>query len=259
MPDLGARPIYRHIVVQRKDLVEHIDVGQLQRLRRQQDAGLEIDADIQHLVVKDTLKKTVRKAMNWAGHGDVDVEATEDGLDVGAAFAEANLMKERGDKETLGYSPQEGVIVSRIIQDHIPGDLPGQAMPSNPSYLSHPGFESPENPQSDFMRCAQELHAQFQSFSDRKFLLMDKEMRAGVTLVTVVLTPIIAVPRADVGVELLCEFHQKSRFGFVDTEGFDVFSEVGEYPVQVPTDGDLRAMSQTLESFKAEEAVRRAQ
>jgi len=176
----------------------------------------------------------------------------------GAAFAEARMMKERGDKETLGYKPQEGVIVSRIVQEHIPGDMPGEAMPSNPQYLSHPGFDSPDDPQVSFMRCAQELHAQFQAFSDRKFMLMSPEMRAGVTLVTVVLTPIIALPRPDVGVELLCEFHQKTRFGFVDADSFDVFSEIGEYPIQVPTDGDMRAMFQTFDQFKAEDAARRA-
>jgi len=258
MPDLEVRPIYRHIVVQRKNLVEHIDVEQLRRLRQQQNDGSEIDDDLKHLVVKDMLRKTVRKAMNWAGHKDVEIEADENGLDAGAAFAEARMMKERGDKETLGYKPQEGVIVSRIVQEHIPGDMPGEAMPSNPQYLSHPGFDSPDDPQVSFMRCAQELHAQFQAFSDRKFMLMSPEMRAGVTLVTVVLTPIIALPRPDVGVELLCEFHQKTRFGFVDADSFDIFSEIGEYPIQVPTDGDMRAMFQTFDQFKAEDAARRA-
>lgn len=254
------RPIYRHIVVQRKAMVEHIDVERLRRLRQQMDAGGEIDEDLRQLVVKDTLKKSVRKAMAWAGHGDVEVEATDTGgLSPGAVFAEAKAREERGDKEAgaIRYERQEGVVVSRIERNHFPGDAEGQAMPSNPSYLFHPGFDSKADAQTQYMRCAQELLAQFQAFSDNKFLLMDKELRAGLTLVTLVLTPIIAVPRVDVGVELLCEFHQKTRFGHVDMDSFDVFSEIGEYPVQVPSDPDMSAMFITFDEFKADEAARR--
>ena len=64
-------------------------------------------------------------------------------------------------------------------------------------------------------------------------------------MVTLVLTPIIAIPRADVGLELYCEFHQKTRFGFVDTDTFDVFSEIGEYPVECPTGMDMAMMFKT--------------
>ena len=251
MPEYEARPIYRHLVVQRKDLVEHVDVEQLRRLRYQQDTDAAVDADLQHLVIKDTLKKTVRKVMRWAGHGDVEVEAVEGGVSAGAASAEAQKMKERGDEGTIQYQPQEGVIVSRIVQGHIPGDAPGQAMPLNPTYLSHPGFDSAEDYRASFMRCVQELHAKFQAFSDRKFVLLGEGARTSTTLVTVVLTPIIAIPRADVGIELMCEFYQKSQFGYIDSTSFDVFSEIGEFPIQFPSDEDLRSMLQGADQFNA--------
>jgi len=256
---MEARPVYRHVVVQRKALVEHVDPEKLRRLRQQMMEGLEIDEDLRHLVVKDTLKKSVRKAMGWAGHGDVDVQGSDDGMDAGQVFAEADARQKRGDggdDEAIRYRRQEGVIVSSLVKDQVPGDLPGQAMPRNPSYLFHSGFDAAENRQAEFMRCAQELHAKFQAFSDRKFMLLDPELRSGVTLVTVVLTPIIGVPRTDNGVELLCEFHQKTQFGHIATDGFDVFSEIGEYPVQVPSDGDMAMMFTTFDEFKAMEAGR---
>ena len=251
------RPIYRHIVVQRKALVEHIDVEQLRRLRRQMDEGSPIDPDLQHLVVKDTLKQSVKKAMAWAGHHDVEVEASEEGgLNPEALFAEAEARKMRGDREgAVSYQRQEGVVVSRIVQEHMPGEAPGTSMPSNPLYLFHPGFDSKEDALTQYMRCAMELQRQFQAFSDRQFLLMDPAMRAGLTLITLVLTPIVAVPRADNGVELLCEFHQKTRFGHVDTNHFEVFSEIGEFPIQVPSDMDFHLMFTTFEEQKAFEAA----
>lgn len=249
------RPVYRHLVVQRRALVQHIDVSDLRRLRQQMDAGYEVDADLRHLVVKDTLKKSVREALSRAGYSDVPVEASDEGLS-DTLFEEARLRSERGDDLPLQYQRQEGVIVGSLVRDQIPGDLSGQAMPSKSQFLHHPGFNSREDRQASFHRSAQELHQQFVAFSDRQFLLLDPPVRAGVTLVTVVLTPIIAVPRADLGVELLCEFYQKTQFGYIDTEGFDVFSEVGDFPVQVPSDADLAMMFVTSEEFKAMEVAR---
>ncbi len=260
MPTTEPRPIYRHVVVQRKAMVEHINVEHLRRLRRQMEAGAKIDEDLRYLIVKDTLKRSVKKAMAWAGHGDIPIESVDSGgLNPGAVFAEAAARAKRGDQdaeEAIQYERQEGVIVSRIEQNHFPGEE-GRAMPANPAYLFHPGFDSKESAQTQYMSCAGELHQKFTAFSDRKFLLMDKELRAGLTLITLVLTPIIAVPRVDNGVELLCEFHQKTRFGHVDLDDFDVFSEIGEYPIQVPTDGDMHAMFQTKDEFLAAEAIQR--
>lgn len=252
MSDFQSRPVYRHLVVQRRDLVEHVDVDQLRRLRLQMESGQAISEDLQHLVVKDTLRKTVRKALAWAGHGKTEVEVSSTGLDASAVFAEASKMAERGEKSPIGYQPQEGVIVSRILHEQFPG---GGAIPSQPTYLSHPGFDTGGDRQAEYMRCALELLGQFEAHSDRQFLLMDPAMRAGVTLVTLVLTPIVAVPRADVGVELLCEFSQKTQFGFVGAEGFEVFSEIGEYPIQVPSDGDMMSMFTTVEQFRATDAA----
>jgi len=244
------RPIYRHIVVARKALVEHVDVEQLRRLRQQLDAGVPIDEDLKHLVVHDTLKASMKKVMGWAGHGDVPIEGTDDGgLNPGAVFDEAIARAERGDEKEgpVRYQRQSGVVVSRIVRDHIPGGLDGEAMPGNAQMLHHPGFESADDPESEFLRAAEELQQKFEAFSDNKFLLLDDAFRAGCTLVTLVLTPITAIPRADVGVELLCEFHQKTRFGHVDTDSFEVFSEIGVFPIERPSDMDMALMFKTVD------------
>lgn len=263
MPNVAEqRPVYRHIVVQRKALVEHVSAERLRRLRQQMEAGVPIDDDLKDLVVHDTLKKSVRKAMAWAGHGKITLEAVESGgISVDMLKAEMESRQERGDEDggPVKYQRQEGVVVSRIIKDHMPGDREDVPMPSNPTYLSHPGYDSAGDRQAEYMRCAKELHAEFQAFSDRQFLLMEKDLRSSLTLITLVLTPIVAVPRADVGVELLCEFHQKTRFGHIDVDNFEVFSEIGEYPVQVPSDMDMATMFMTKDTFLAGEAIRRGQ
>lgn len=245
--ELQARPVYRHVVVQRRGLIEKVaDPDQFRRLREQVEAGLPVDDDIKHLVVNDTLKQTMRKVFGWAGHGDVAVEGVDGGVSADNVMSEADLVADRqGDeRKVVQYQRQEGYIVSRIVQDQMPG---GGSLPAQPTVLHHPGFESAEDPQSEFLDCAKNLLETFNKHSDRKFLLLDESMRASVTLVTVIETPIIAIPRPDQGVELICEFHQKSCFGHVDTTGFEVFSETGEYPIQPPNGMDLMSMMATAD------------
>jgi hypothetical protein len=211
----------------------------LRRLRQQIEAGTPLDADLKPLFVKDTLKQTMKKVMGWSGHADVEMEGSDDGLDPSAVFAEADAMKQRGGERTpVKYRQQEGVIVSRLNTQQIPGGCE----PLQPTMLHHPGFEHADSVEAEYLRCAQELQDEFQRHSDRKFLLMDPELQAGVTLVTVCITPIMAAPRATVGLELLCEFHQTTRFGFVDTTGFEVYSEIGKYPINPPSSMDLLMM-----------------
>ena len=62
-------------------------------------------------------------------------------------------------------------------------------------------------------------------------------------------TPIIAVPRARQGVELLCEFHQKTRFGHVDTSKFEVYSETGEFPITAPGGMEMMTMMKTADEL----------
>jgi hypothetical protein len=242
------RPVYRHVVVKRRNLVEKVaNPEDFRRLRQQLDAGQPVDDDLKHLVVQDTLKKTMKKVMGWSGHEDVDVEGVDSGgLNPTAAFSEAQSMKDRGDeREAVRYKKQPGVVVSRIVKEHIPGGE--EAMPGVPVMLHHPGFDVCEDPEHAFMEAARKLMGIFMEHSDRQFLLMDDDLRSGCTLVTLVLTPIIAIPRATVGVELICEFHQKTRFGFVDTANFDVFSEVGDFPITPPGTMDLTMMMKTAD------------
>ena len=115
--------------------------------------------------------------------------------------------------------------------------------------LMHPGFDQSANAEGSYLACAKELQQVFQEYSDRKFKLVDPDMRAGVTLVTVCITPITAAPRADVGLELYCEFHQVTQFGYVDTQGFEVHSEVGVFPISPPSTMDLMMMMKTRDEL----------
>lgn len=243
------RPVYRHVIVKRRGYIEPVASPEdLRRLRQQIESNSPIDDDLKHLFVKDTLKQTMRKALNWAGHQDVEVEGSDDGLHPTAMFDEAVAMKERGDERTtLKYQRQEGVIVSRVNTKHIPGG--DERLPLEPTMLHHPGFSQADDATAQYLECARELQAQFQKFSDRKFLLMEPQFRSGVTLVTVCITPITAAPRADVGLELFCEFHQVTRFGYVDTSDFEVYSEIGEYPISPPSSMDLTMMMKSADQI----------
>lgn len=243
------RPVYRHIIVQRRGYIETVASPEdLRRIRRQIEDGSPIDEDLKHLFVKDTLKKTMQQVMQGSGHGDVGVEAHDDGLEPGEVMGEAAAMKQRGtERVPVKYRPQTGVIVSRVNTKHIPGG--NESLPLEPTMLMHPGFSHADNAEDQYLKCAVELQEMFRDFSDRKFLLVDDVFRAGLTLVTVCITPITAAPRADVGLELFCEFHQTTRFGFVDTEGFDVISEVGAYPFSPPSTMDLMMMMQSADTI----------
>lgn len=246
---MQERPVYRHVIVKRRGYIEPVASPEdLRRLRQQVESESHIDEDLKHLFVKDTLRQTMKKVMAWSGRGDVAVEGDKDGLDPGAVFAEADAMKLRGDERAaVKYQPQEGVIVARLNTKHVPGGT--ESLPSEPTMLHHSGFEAADNPEAEYLRCARELQAQFEQFSDRKFLLMDPEMRSGVTLVTVCITPITAAPQAQLGLELFCEFHQTTRFGFVDMTGFEVYSEIGEFPFTPPTAMDLMLMMKSKDAI----------
>lgn len=247
---LKERPVYRHIIVKRRGYIEAVASPEdLRRLRQQVESESPIDDDLKHLFVADTLKKTIKKVMAWSGHGDVAVEASSSGLDPSAVLEEAEAMKQRGtERDVVSYRKQEGIIVSRINTNQVPGGR-DEPLPSEPTMLMHPGFDQAENPEAEYMKCAMQLQEQIRDYSDRKFRLMDPQMQAAVTLVTVCITPITAAPRADVGLELYCEFHQTTRFGFVDTEGFEVYSEVGDFPYTPPSSMDLMMMMMTRDAL----------
>ena len=245
------RPLYRHVVVSRRASYETVASPEnLQRIRAQYESNSPIDADLQHLYVSDSLPKTMKNVMKWAGHGDVSVEPHSEGFDLtgnaGALLDEAAAMKERGDERvTLQYRPQDAVIVSRLVSAQIPGG--DEPLPSTATLWTLPGPRDGDNIESLFMDCALQMQRRFQEHSDRQFMLLDEEMRQAVTLVTVCLTPITAKPQEIQGIDLFCEFHQTTRFGYVDTEGFEVLSETGVFPISPPTSMDMMLMMQPME------------
>lgn len=243
------RPIYRHLIVKRRGFIEKVaSPEQFRRLRAQLEAQQPLDEDIRHLYRSDTLKQTMQKVMGWSGRG-TDVEESPDGVDPANILAEHDAMRERGDEGPVKYRSQGGVVVATLNKKHIPGG--NEPLPLTPSVLSHPGFRDADDPQAEFLKAAFDLQGKFRALSDRKFLLLDASQRAGITLVTVAYTPIMAAPKADRGLELFCEFHQVTRFGNVDTSGFEVYSDAGEYPISPPNAGELLSMMKSADEFRA--------
>lgn len=244
------RPIYRHIIVKRRGFIEKVaSPEQFRRIRAQLEddpTGATLDDDIKHLYRGDTLKKTMEKVMGWSGRGTA-VEESPDGVDPSQVVAEHDAMRLRGDDGPVKYRAQAGVVVATLNKKHIPGG--DERLPLTPMVLSHPGFSHSDDPAADFLKAAFDLQAKFRAHSDRKFLLLDKWAQQGVTLVTVAYTPILAAPKADRGLELYCEFHQVTRMGHVDTSGFDVYSDSGEYPISPPNTAELLTMMKSADEL----------
>ena len=231
-PQETVRPLYRHIIVKSRGLTESVATPEeLQRLRRQLEVGDPVDPDLQHLVVQNTLEGTMKKALKsskWSNRADAEVVCDEDGVDPTAVMEQVDLHNSQNLSGPVKYRGQQGVIVKRLNQKHIPGGT--ESLPSKATRLEHPGFEQATDPVARYLECVTDLQKKFQDYSDQKFLLMDKDLRSSVTLVTVCFMPITASPRAYKGMELFCEFHQTTRFGSVDTDGFEVYSETGVFP-----------------------------
>ena len=123
-------------------------------------------------------------------------------------------------------------MVGRIHKVVIPGG--DERLPLNPTQLFHPGFRDSDESEAEFMRCAEELREEFRRGSDLKWTAIPEHLRKDSTLVTVVYTPIMAAPKADRGMELFCQYYQKTRMGRVSASDFDVYSETGDFPIAPP-------------------------
>lgn len=147
----------------------------------------------------------------------------------------------------IRYGAQEGIIVASLQKTHVPGG--SEPLPLTPTVLTHPGFSEAEDAMGDFKKAAAELQARFKKYSDNKFRLLDPEFQRGCTLVTVVYTPIMASPKLTRGMDLFCEFHQVTRFGYVDVADFEVYSDNGEFPVTPPGTLELAMLMKSADEI----------
>lgn len=102
------------------------------------------------------------------------------------------------------------------------------------------------DPHEVFFRAALQMRTKFAQNAMDTLRLIPDELRASATLITEVGTPISAYTREDVGFDIGCEFHQR-----VTLEPFDIendllpgqfFSNVGEYPVELPRNMDMERL-----------------
>jgi hypothetical protein len=236
MAEAPQRPVYRHLIVKRRGRINlTADVARLKKARRQMqeiEAGTrkELDADLAHLVKRDFLRRTMEKVYG-RGYGDhrLDEMSREESRRQGGAIVVATLNKEQ-----------------------VPG---GGQLPSTATFWTQRANFTELSPQDAFMEAAVVLQQRFQDSSDTKFALLPEETQAGITLVTVAYSPIVAYPLdprfGERGFEVGIEFHQVTRLGRVDTANFEVYSEDGTYPIQPPSDGAILTLMQTAEEWRA--------
>lgn len=247
---------------------------------------------LEHLRVKDTVNQTVKHATGKEGWSDQQTELIPDRdelrkLTVAQLRAKAREMgagKKIGDRnkediielimeqdslcdrntwmeqralsqvdKPIRYNAQGGIIVATLQKQHVPGG--NEPLPLTPTVLTHPGFFEAEDSMGEFKKAAEQLQARFKKYSDNKFRLLNPEFQKGCTLVTVVYTPIMASPKATKGMDLFCEFHQVTRFGYVDTSDFEVYSENGEFPVTPPGTLELAMLMKSADEILAPPTV----
>jgi hypothetical protein len=227
MTEEVPRPIYRHIVVKRKGFMNLAANPAKLRLAMQQMKEVEegvrhpddVDPSLANLIKRDHLRQTMKKV-----YGD------------GYDEEQANTAQRR----------QGGaIVVATLNKQMIPGGT--EPLPTNATFWSRRAHADDLGGHEAFIEAANKLQEQFQRHSDLKVLNLPETMRRGVTLVTVVYSPMLAYPLEDKGFEVGMEFIQKTRFGRVDTDGFEVYSEDGTYPMKAPNDGYMMTLLKTAD------------
>lgn len=227
----SERPVYRHIIVKCNGFINlTADVSQLKEAQRQLqevESGdrEKVGPDSARLVKRGHLRQTLKRV-----YGDAGTDKFED--------------LARGQRDVL--------VVARLNEEHVPG---GGQLPNTATFWTYPANYSDMDPQAAFMEAALALQERFRQHSDTKFMLVPEDARAGVTLVTVAYSPIVAYPLdprlGERGFEVGIEFHQVTRFGSVNTDSFEVYSEEGVYPIHPPSEGSLLTLMKTVEEWGA--------
>lgn len=223
------RPVYRHIVVKRKGFMTlAADVARLKQAHQQMkevDEGLrapeDIDPSLVSLIKRDHLRKTMKKV-----YGDSYDE------DQGA-----ELQNRQGG----------AIVVATLNKQMIPGG--NEPLPINATFWTRRAHSDDMGGPEAFLEAAEKLQKQFQRHSDNKIGALPDDLRRGVTLVTVVYSPMMAYPLESRGFEVGMEFIQKTRFGRVDVKDFEVYSEDGTYPVEAPSDSYMMTLLKTAEEI----------
>jgi hypothetical protein len=227
--ETAERPVYRHLIVKRPERIQlqgnvrklREAHAQLKRVHEGTLAYEDMDPELKRLVKQDHLRRTMKKV-----YGEDYVDPDE-GKDPGFS--------------TVGGA----IIVASLRKYKIPGGT--EPLPLDATFWSERADFEGKSPQEAFLEAAERLQVRFRKHSDLKIANLPKETRAGVTVVTVAYSPIVAYPLETAGFEVGMEFFQKTRWGRVSSADFIVESEDGTYPIQPPSDGTMATLMATAE------------
>ncbi len=228
-----VRPVYRHIVVKRRNVAQLVaDPELLRKAIRQQreikDGEREkIDLNLQHLIKRNHLRNTMKNVYG------------------------KDMSDEAADGVSSSWLQGGAIVVATLHKEKIPGGT--EPLPAHATFWTQQVNLTDKDPQDSFMEAAVRLQERFQKHSDMKFKLLPSGTAAGMTLVTVAYSPIVAFaldPKFHAtGFEVGMEFTQKTRFGRVETKGFEVYSEDGTYPVKPPEDGYMMMLMKSVDEI----------
>lgn len=147
----------------------------------------------------------------------------------------------------------EGVrVVARMTRTQVPGG--GQFSELRQHQLFVKGeFPEGTDPHVVYYKASHDLREQFAKLSRKRLMEVPAELRAGAVLVTVVETPIVATARHTWedysrlknqddqfrGFDVVAHFRQGVRYSTEGLDTFNVYSEQGEYPIDVPSELDM--------------------
>lgn len=101
--------------------------------------------------------------------------------------------------------------------------------------------QSTADAEQAFMKAAEALLVEFRTLSDNQAAAAG----SGVTLMTYCHLPVTAEPLMGSGFQVRMEFRQVTRLGDIDPQEleYEVVSEIGKYPISVPHQNTLMAMT----------------
>jgi hypothetical protein len=157
-----------------------------------------------------------------------------------------------------------GKPVARLTRTRVPGGGELQSLQEHRLFIrgEFPFGEDGKSlvdPHMVYYKASMDLRKQFAQLSRAKLMALPKELQAGAVLVTVVESPILAASRYTWesegitrrtptfgmeedrlrGFDVTAYFRQGIRYSTEGLNTFNIYSEMGEYPIDVPSDIDM--------------------
>ena len=152
--------------------------------------------------------------------------------------------------ERAKMSHRFGTPVARITRTQVPGGGTFDSLEEHKLFI--PGeFMEGVDPHVVYYKASHKIREQFAAISRKRLLSVPPELRAGAILVTVAESPIMATSRHTwedescwhdkevQGFDVVAYFRQGIRYSTKGLDTFNIYSETGEFPIDVPRDIDM--------------------